>query len=112
MHSQMEATVSLLLEALIKIFWAFCGGLALIVPMLIMVLRKGRTTSLVTVSVSVFLWSMLLASWTIIAALIKDLAAKLRLNVSTEGQKLGGKEILAATAACTAVLVVFVGTSS
>jgi len=66
------------------------GGLALIVPMLIMVLDRGVKTSLIVTSVGTVLFAFALA-----------LAAR----------TLKGMDVLAATAAYAAVLVVFVGTS-
>jgi len=68
---------------------AVFGSAFLIGPMLIMVLYPSRTTSLVTTTVSVVLFAML------VAALLED-----------------KNDVLNATAAYTAVLVVFVGTST
>lgn len=58
--------------------------------MILMVLKPDRNTSLVTVSVATVLFIRVLA---------------------IGGKGLGGKDVLAATAAYAAVLVVFVGTS-
>lgn len=69
---------------------AMFGGVALIGPMLIMTLHPSRNTSLITVSVSTFLFAPLLAF------IASDSA---------------GKDVLGATAAYAAVLVVFVGSS-
>lgn len=66
------------------------GGIALIGPMLLMVLHRDLNTSIITASVATVLFALLLA----VAA-----------------RSLGGKDVLAATAAYAAVLVVFVGTS-
>jgi len=66
------------------------GGVALIGPMLLMVLHRGLNTSIITASVATALFALLLA-----------IGAK----------NLHGKDVLAATAAYAAVLVVFVGTS-
>ena len=74
-----------------RIIMAMFGGLALIGPMLIMVLHPSRNTSVITVSIATFLFAFVLAVFA------KDSA---------------GKDVLAATAAYAAVLVVFVGTSS
>jgi hypothetical protein len=67
------------------------GGMALIAPMLIMTLHSSQTTGLVTVSVATVLFT------STIAVFARDAA---------------GKDVLAATAAYTAVLVVFIGTST
>jgi hypothetical protein len=67
------------------------GGIALLGPMLLMVLQPSRTTSLSTVCVATILFTLILA---FIAKNLK------------------GQEVLAATAAYAAVLVVFIGTSS
>lgn len=69
---------------------ALFGGAAVIGPMLVMTLHPSRNTSRITVSLATFLFALLLA---IVA---KDSA---------------GKDVLAATAAYAAVLIVFVGTS-
>ena len=73
-----------------RIIMAMFGGAALIGPMLIMTLHPSRNTSLVTVSIATFLFALVLAF------IARDSA---------------GKDVLAATAAYAAVLVVFVGTS-
>ena len=67
------------------------GGIALIVPMLIMTLQPSRDKSLITVSVAAIVFALTLA-----------------LCATDEC----GKDVLAATAAYTAVLVVFVGIST
>jgi len=74
-----------------RLIGAMFGGLALIGPMLIMVLKPSRDTSLITVSVATFLFAI---------------------SVAVGAQDSLGKDVLAATAAYAAVLVVFVGTSS
>jgi hypothetical protein len=66
------------------------GGLALIGPMLLMVLHRDLNTSVITASVATILFALILAMM---------------------GRSLAGKDVLAATAAYAAVLVVFVGTS-
>jgi hypothetical protein len=66
------------------------GGIALIGPMLLMVLHRDLNTSITTASVATVLFALLLA---------------------VAGRNLGGNDVLAATAAYAAVLVVFVGTS-
>lgn len=74
-----------------RIVMALFGGVALIGPMLVMTLHPSRNTSLITVSAATFLFALVLAL------------------VATDSD---GKDVLAATAAYAAVLVVFVGTSS
>lgn len=69
---------------------ALFGGVALIVPTVIMAKVEGINVSLITTSIAVLFFSLVLAVFA------KD---------ST------GKDVLGATAAYTAVLVVFVGTS-
>jgi hypothetical protein len=68
---------------------AILGGVALVGPMLLMILYKHRLTSLLTVSVSVFVFGI------VMAAILEKPEA-----------------VLATVAAYAAVLVVFVGTSS
>jgi hypothetical protein len=70
---------------------ALFGGVSLIVPMLVMTLYPSQNTSLTTTSIATFIFAIALA----IGA--TDTA---------------GKDVLAATAAYAAVLVVFVGTSA
>jgi len=74
-----------------RVAMALFGGVSLIVPMLVMTLHPSRNTSLITTSVATFVFAIALA----IGA--TDTA---------------GKDVLAATAAYAAVLVVFVGTSA
>lgn len=78
-------------EAIVKRFGvALVGGMALLIPMLIMVLHKDLLTTLLTVSVAVIIFSVLVAIYS---------------HQTTS-------EILTLTAAYAAVLVVFVGASS
>jgi hypothetical protein len=74
-----------------RIVMAMFGGVALIGPMLIMTLHPSKNTSLITVSVATFIFALILAVG------------------ATDST---GKDVLGATAAYAAVLVVFVGTSS
>lgn len=73
-----------------RILMGIFGGIALICPVLVMVLYPSRNTNLVTVSVATILFAFLLAIG------------------ASDGT---GKDVLAATAGYTAVLVVFFGTS-
>jgi hypothetical protein len=69
---------------------ALFGGIALIGPTIIMTLHSSRNTCLITTSVSTVLFAIILA-----------------LGASDSS----GKDVLVATAAYVAVLVVFLGTS-
>ncbi|KAF5007202.1 hypothetical protein FDECE_6464 [Fusarium decemcellulare] len=73
-----------------RLIMAFFGGFALIVPTVIMAKVEGINVSLITTSVAVLMFGLALAFG------------------ATDST---GKDVLAATAAYTAVLVVFVGTS-
>ncbi len=73
-----------------RIIMAMFGGAALIGPMLIMTIHLSKNTSLITVSVATFVFALVLAF------IARDSA---------------GKDVLGATAAYAAALVVFVGTS-
>lgn len=73
-----------------RILMGLFGGIALICPVLVMVLYASRNTNLITVSVATIHFASLLA---------------IGASDST------GKDVLAATAAYTAVLVVFFGTN-
>ena len=80
----------------LKAFWArfymaMFGGIALIGPMILMVLKTSLVTALVTVSLSVFLFGLALAIF------FTDV---------------GPETVLASVAGYAAVLVVFVGTST
>lgn len=72
-----------------RFIWSISGGLLLIVPMLIMALLKNQTASLITTSCAVFIFALAVT------------------GISSASPQ----ELLAATAAYAAVLVVFVGTS-
>ena len=69
---------------------AFFGGTALIVPVIAMTLIPTLTGNLITASVSTALFAMIMVIF------------------STDAS---GKDVLAATAAYAAVMVVFIGTS-
>jgi hypothetical protein len=71
-----------------RFFVALFGGLAVVVPILVVSFNASQTKSLVTVSVSVVLVSLLIALFS----------------------KASYQEMIMATAAYAAVLVVFVGT--
>jgi hypothetical protein len=73
-----------------RLSMALFGGLALIIPMLIMALRRSLKTALITSSVATVFFGV------IIAVVARDAT---------------GKDVLAPTAAYAAVLVVFVGVS-
>jgi hypothetical protein len=70
---------------------AMFGGMALIGPMLCMTLCNSTNTSLITVSVTAFIFALIFA-WGAIGS--------------------AGKDVLAATAAYAVVLMVLVGTNS
>lgn len=72
-----------------RLVLAFAAGASLVVPVVVMSLKKSVPKSLITMSVAVVLFAICLAF----------------------GVKAGNTETLAATAAYAAVLVVFVGTS-
>ncbi|KAL7796739.1 hypothetical protein V8C37DRAFT_371316 [Trichoderma ceciliae] len=82
--------VSDVVDWLVRFIMAFTGGVFLVVPMIIMTLNASQTKSLVTVSVAVVIFSLLLSFVVRVS------------NVET----------LVSTATYAAVLVVFVGTSS
>lgn len=73
-----------------RLLMGLFGGIALICPVLVMVLYPSRNTNLITVSIATIVFAFLLAIG------------------ASDGT---GKDVLAATAAYTAVLVVFFGTS-
>lgn len=73
-----------------RLFMALFGGIALIVPTVIMSKNQGLNYSLITTATATVLFALMLA---------------LEATDST------GKDVLAATAAYAAVLVVFIGTS-
>lgn len=82
--------MSAFVDRLARFVIAFAGGVFLVVPMIIMTLRPSETKSLVTVSVAVVIFSLILAF----------------------GIRVSNVETVVSTATYAAVLVVFVGTSS
>ena len=70
--------------------FSLLGGVALIGPVLIITLHPLRDTSLITVSVAIFLFTLTMALW---------------------ATDIEGKDVLATTATYVIVLIVFVGTS-
>ena len=74
-----------------RLAMALFGGVALIGPVLIMTIHPSQTKSLVTVSVATILFALCLAIF---------------------ANSTAAKDVLAATAAYAAVLVVFLGTST
>lgn len=82
--------LSAFVDRFAQLILALIGGGSLIVPMLVMSIHASKTKSLITVSVATFIFSFLLS-----------MALRLQNN-----------DVLAATAAYAAVLVVFVGTST
>jgi len=83
--------VSAFVDRLVRFIIAFTGGIFLVVPMIIMVVHQSsQTKSLVTVSVAVTLFALILSF----------------------GIRVSNVETLVSTATYAAVLVVFVGTSS
>ncbi|KAF2094139.1 hypothetical protein NA57DRAFT_80556 [Rhizodiscina lignyota] len=73
-----------------RLIMAVLGGASLLVPMLIMTFFKSQTARLVTVSVAVLLFGIILSI----------------------GTRASNQELLAATAAYTAVMVVYVGSAN
>jgi hypothetical protein len=88
-HREPPNIISTFVDGLARFIIAFVTGVSLIVPMVVMSLHKSLTKSLVTTSVAVFLFA-------VFASLIQA----------------QNSDIVAATAAYAAVLVVFVGVSS
>ncbi|UKZ75689.1 hypothetical protein TrVFT333_003381 [Trichoderma virens FT-333] len=82
--------VSDFVDRLVRFLMAFTGGVFLVVPMIIMTLHPSQTKSLVTVSVAVIIFSLVLSF----------------------GVRVSNIETLVSTATYAAVLVVFVGTST
>ncbi|KAF3767113.1 hypothetical protein M406DRAFT_274574, partial [Cryphonectria parasitica EP155] len=82
--------VSPFVDSLARFVIAIVGGVVLVVPMIVMIFQPSQTKSLISVSVAVVLFSLLLSF----------------------GIKVSNVETLVSTATYAAVLVVFVGTSS
>lgn len=82
--------VSSFVDRLARFVVAIAGGIFLVIPMVIMVLEPSETKSVVTVSMAVLTFSLILSF----------------------GIKVSNVETLVSTATYAAVLVVFVGTSS
>lgn len=89
-EGQLPREVSEFVDVVARFIIAVAGGASLIVPMVIMALRPSLIKSLVTVSVAVVIFSLLLAF----------------------GIRVSNIETLVSTATYAAVLVVFVGTNT
>ncbi|KAJ4421720.1 hypothetical protein N0V82_003564 [Gnomoniopsis sp. IMI 355080] len=89
-EGQLPREVSELVDIVARFTIAIAGGASLIVPMVIMALSPSQVKSLVTVSVAVVVFSLMLAF----------------------GIRVSNIETLVSTATYAAVLVVFVGTNS
>ncbi|PMD20462.1 hypothetical protein NA56DRAFT_689902 [Hyaloscypha hepaticicola] len=89
-HHVSRATIERQKAITSRLFMALFGGIALIVPTVIMSKHQGLNYSLITTAIATVLFALMLA---------------LGATDST------GKDVLAATAAYAAVLVVFIGTS-
>ena len=110
-HSARTA-IEVTTNTLFQIMVAITVGAALIAPMLIMVLHSSRNVSLITTCVFVFLFASGLA---ILNPLVYWAGGRLPLGIKSDllgGSMLELKDIVGATAAYAAVLVVFVGVSS
>lgn len=105
-----RAYFSFILYTLINFTIAISVGAALIVPMLIMVLDPSQKTSLVTTCVFVFVFASTLVLFNAIAyfiGLIQERDGNKSAMLSDAMLQI--KDIIGATAAYAAVLVVFVG---
>jgi hypothetical protein len=90
---------------------AVVGGVSLIVPITVMTLIKNIRTSLIVVSVAVLLFAIVLAAWPVVYDYLPWVRRWKGLGGQDMSSNLGPKEVLLATAAYAAVLVVFLGTS-
>jgi hypothetical protein len=99
------------IEARNRLAVAIIGGLALIIPMIIMTLHNSLATSLSTVCVAVLLFAFVLAAWPVAYRHLPWVTRWKQLEGYNISYILGAKEVLLITAAYAAVLVVFVGTS-
>jgi hypothetical protein len=100
--------IQLSLYVTTQLGFATLGGLFLIVPLIIMVYVPGRTASVVTTCVSVFVFALTLAVGSLMSRVLE--LGLITLN----GLELGRfepKDIIGATAAYAAALAIFVGAS-
>jgi hypothetical protein len=117
--------VSNVVEGLMSFAFALTGGLALITPMLIMVYNPSKTVSVVTTCVFVLIFAIGLASHSALLGILNvfESYSHSRLRHSRffwvvwvsrilRESTLQPKDILTATAAYAAVLVVFVGANT
>jgi hypothetical protein len=108
----LQSSISVVFDIFIKLGFAAIGGLGLIVPMLIMVYVPGKTASVVTTCISVFIFATGLAVWSSMAHFVEVSDLPIGRVAQEFGLRFGGfepKDIVLATATYTAVLVVFVG---
>lgn len=90
MEGQHPKEVSTLVDRTVRFLIAFTGGLFVVAPMIIMSIHPSQTKSLVTVSAAVIIFALLVSF----------------------GVRVSNIETLISTATYSAVLVVFVGTST
>ncbi|KAK4555398.1 hypothetical protein LTR86_007695 [Recurvomyces mirabilis] len=109
----MAEPLNFALSTIIQLIFAGTMGAALVVPMLIMVLHPSTKNSLIVTCVFVFAFASSLVLFNIIAYLARGLLAPIGIGANAlDGSVLQVKDIVGATAAYAAVLVVFVGTST
>ena len=108
-----KTAIGITTNTLFQIIVAITVGAALIAPMLIMVLHPSRNTSLITTCVFVFFFASGLAILNPLVYLTGKWLNPLGIKSDMlSGSMLQLKDIVGATAAYAAVLVVFVGVSS
>lgn len=102
--------IAFALNTLFQIVVATAVGAALIAPMLIMVLYPSRNTSLITTCIFVFAFASGLVIFNILTYVVGRWLGPAGINSDMPvGSLLQLKDIVGATAAYAAVLVVFVG---
>jgi membrane-associated HD superfamily phosphohydrolase len=112
----LQSYLYIILHFFTQFFFAITGGLQLIVPLLIMVYVRGKTASVVTTCVAVCGFAVQLAIWSSLAQFVELSGFWFFRLARSSGVRIGAsfesKDIIAATFAYAAVLVVFVGTST
>jgi hypothetical protein len=113
-QAAIKSAIDLFLYGLMLSILATTAGLFLLVPLLIMVYVPGKTSSVVTTCLSVFVFANAMMSWSLFSHAIEVSEYSYFRVLRRLGLKLGSfepKDIIGVTMAYAAVLVVFVGTS-
>ena len=99
--------------AVLNFLWASWVAGFLLLPLIVMVLKKSQTVNLIVTPVFIILWISQLIIMSVLVPFLSNFARVFGYNIPIDpDQNLSGKDITVATLAYAAVLVVFVGAST